>query len=275
MCATVAMDFFQRGIGSQFGAWLGGHFANPVALNAAIVLLSIASTMVFLVPAARDKLTKAKVEHKRLTLEIKRHGRAYYQDDASKTSTAEYEALRLRVNAHRGAVFRNLSRYWISALPRITDSSRTSRHVGKVPEPEVGVASENHRQAVRQERPILIHTASAALLSLGTFHPSIIKTSWPAGVSGAGSCTGSRSSAGARAIDVAPATKALRSIIMPLSPPDFSIDVFAAPTTKKRKPGLIAWRPRTEVRRRLQHHRQKLQCGGLVRAHAAWADCRH
>jgi hypothetical protein len=84
---------------------------------------------------------------------------------------------------------------------------------GFVPEPEVGVASENHRQTVRQERPILIHTASAALLSLGTFHPSIIKTSWPAGVSGVRSCTGSRSSAGARAIDVAPATKVLRSMM--------------------------------------------------------------
>jgi len=45
------------------------------------------------------------------------------------------------------------------------------------PEPELGVASENHRQVVRQERPILIHTASAASLSLGTFHPSIIKSS--------------------------------------------------------------------------------------------------
>jgi DHA1 family bicyclomycin/chloramphenicol resistance-like MFS transporter len=43
------------GIGSlfsQFGAFLGGHFASPVALNAAIVVLSIAcaSTMVFLIP---------------------------------------------------------------------------------------------------------------------------------------------------------------------------------------------------------------------------------
>jgi DHA1 family bicyclomycin/chloramphenicol resistance-like MFS transporter len=43
------------GIGSlfsQFGAFLGGHFASPVALNAAIVALSAAcaSTMIFLVP---------------------------------------------------------------------------------------------------------------------------------------------------------------------------------------------------------------------------------
>ena len=59
---------------SQLGAWLGGHFAGPVPLNAAIVLPSIASTM------------------------VSGHG------------------------------FRNLSQYWISALPRITDSSRTSRH---------------------------------------------------------------------------------------------------------------------------------------------------
>jgi DHA1 family bicyclomycin/chloramphenicol resistance-like MFS transporter len=53
--ASGAMGFLQMGIGSlfsQFGAWLGGHFATPVALNIAIVLLSIgcASTMIFLVP---------------------------------------------------------------------------------------------------------------------------------------------------------------------------------------------------------------------------------
>ena len=48
------------GIGSQFGAWAGRHFASPVPLNAAILLLSIASTMVFLVPRRyTDKLTKA------------------------------------------------------------------------------------------------------------------------------------------------------------------------------------------------------------------------
>src|ERR1700720_3922991 len=58
--ASGAMGFLQMGIGalfSQFGAWLGGHFATPVALNAAIVLLSAAcaSTMIFLVPR-RDML---------------------------------------------------------------------------------------------------------------------------------------------------------------------------------------------------------------------------
>jgi DHA1 family bicyclomycin/chloramphenicol resistance-like MFS transporter len=53
--ASGAMGFLQMGIGSlfsQFGAYLGGHFATPVALNAAIVILSIAcaSIMFFLVP---------------------------------------------------------------------------------------------------------------------------------------------------------------------------------------------------------------------------------
>src|SRR6202171_2606400 len=53
--ASGAMGFLQMGVGSlvsQFGAWLGGHFATPVPLNIAIVILSIAcaSTMIFLVP---------------------------------------------------------------------------------------------------------------------------------------------------------------------------------------------------------------------------------
>jgi DHA1 family bicyclomycin/chloramphenicol resistance-like MFS transporter len=53
--ASGAMGFLQMGVGSlfsQFGAYLGGHFATPVALNAAIVVLSAAcaSTMIFLVP---------------------------------------------------------------------------------------------------------------------------------------------------------------------------------------------------------------------------------
>ena len=47
------------------------------------------------------KLTKAqaKIEHVRLTLEIERHDRAYYQDDAPKVSDAEYDALRQRFNS--------------------------------------------------------------------------------------------------------------------------------------------------------------------------------
>jgi len=46
-------------------------------------------------------LTKAqaKVEHKRLALEIERHDRAYYQEDAPKISDAEYDGLRKRFNA--------------------------------------------------------------------------------------------------------------------------------------------------------------------------------
>jgi DNA ligase (NAD+) len=52
-------------------------------------------------PADVATLTKAqaKVEHMRLTLEIERHDKAYYQDDAPKISDAEYDALRRRFNA--------------------------------------------------------------------------------------------------------------------------------------------------------------------------------
>ena len=54
--ASGAMGFLQKGIGalvSQFGAYLGGHFAtHAAAQRRAIVALSIAcaSTMIFLVP---------------------------------------------------------------------------------------------------------------------------------------------------------------------------------------------------------------------------------
>jgi DHA1 family bicyclomycin/chloramphenicol resistance-like MFS transporter len=53
--ASGAMGFLQMGLGalvSQFGAWLGGHFATPLPLNIAIAVLSLlcVSTMVFLVP---------------------------------------------------------------------------------------------------------------------------------------------------------------------------------------------------------------------------------
>src|SRR5256885_5468644 len=46
-------------------------------------------------------LTKAqaKVELKRLTLELERHDKAYYQEDAPKISDAQYDALRKRFNA--------------------------------------------------------------------------------------------------------------------------------------------------------------------------------
>ncbi len=48
-----------------------------------------------------DTLTKAqaKVELKRLALEIERHDKHYYQEDAPKISDAEYDALRKRFNA--------------------------------------------------------------------------------------------------------------------------------------------------------------------------------
>ncbi len=53
--ASGAMGFLQMGIGSlvsQFGAYLGGHFATPLPLNFAIAFLSIgcAATMVFIIP---------------------------------------------------------------------------------------------------------------------------------------------------------------------------------------------------------------------------------
>lgn len=53
--ASGAMGFLQMGLGSllsQFGAYLGDHFATPAPLNAAIFALSLAcvSTMVFLIP---------------------------------------------------------------------------------------------------------------------------------------------------------------------------------------------------------------------------------
>src|ERR1700733_1104472 len=52
-------------------------------------------------PPAVDTLTKAqaKVEHKRLALEIEGHDKRYYQDDAPKISDAEYDVLRNRFNA--------------------------------------------------------------------------------------------------------------------------------------------------------------------------------
>jgi DNA ligase (NAD+) len=52
-------------------------------------------------PPAVDALTKAqaKVELKRLALEIESHDKHYYQEDAPKISDAAYDALRQRVNA--------------------------------------------------------------------------------------------------------------------------------------------------------------------------------
>lgn len=52
-------------------------------------------------PVDVAKLTKAqaKVELKRLALEIEGHDQRYYQDDAPKISDADYDALRKRFNA--------------------------------------------------------------------------------------------------------------------------------------------------------------------------------
>ena len=65
--ASGAMGFLQMGIGalvSQFGAYLGGHFATPVPLNIAIVILSAAcaSTMIFLVPRRNMVVSEELIE---------------------------------------------------------------------------------------------------------------------------------------------------------------------------------------------------------------------
>ena len=53
------------------------------------------------IPVDAAKLTKAqaRVEHMRLALELERHDRRYYQEDAPSISDAEYDALRQRYNA--------------------------------------------------------------------------------------------------------------------------------------------------------------------------------
>jgi MFS transporter, DHA1 family, multidrug resistance protein len=65
--ASGAMGFLQMGFGSlcsQFGAYLGGHFATPVPLNIAVLVLSLAcaSTMVFLVPRRSVVATEELIE---------------------------------------------------------------------------------------------------------------------------------------------------------------------------------------------------------------------
>ena len=68
-------------------------------------------------------LTKAqaKVEHKRLTLEIERHDKAYYQEDAPKISDAEYDALRQRFNAIE------------ARFPELVTSASPSQKIGAAP----------------------------------------------------------------------------------------------------------------------------------------------
>jgi DHA1 family bicyclomycin/chloramphenicol resistance-like MFS transporter len=65
--ASGAMGFLQMGLGSlfsQFGAYLGGHFATPVPTNIAIVVLSVAcaATMMFLVPRRGVVATEELIE---------------------------------------------------------------------------------------------------------------------------------------------------------------------------------------------------------------------
>src|SRR3954447_26848511 len=65
--ASGVMGFLQMGFGSlcsQFGAWLGGHFATPVPLNIAILVLSMAcaSSMIFLVPRGGSVATEELIE---------------------------------------------------------------------------------------------------------------------------------------------------------------------------------------------------------------------
>jgi DHA1 family bicyclomycin/chloramphenicol resistance-like MFS transporter len=65
--ASGAMGFLQMGLGSlvsQFGAYLGGHFATPVPLNIAIVILSAAcaSTMIFLIPRRNVVVSEELIE---------------------------------------------------------------------------------------------------------------------------------------------------------------------------------------------------------------------
>src|SRR5881392_722345 len=68
-------------------------------------------------------LTKAqaKVELKRLTLELERHDKAYYQDDAPKISDAEYDALRKRFNAIE------------ARFPEFVNSDSPSQKIGAAP----------------------------------------------------------------------------------------------------------------------------------------------
>lgn len=65
--AAGAMGFVQMGLGalsSQFGAYLGGHFATPVPLNAAILAMSVAcaAAMIFLMPRRSTILTEELIE---------------------------------------------------------------------------------------------------------------------------------------------------------------------------------------------------------------------
>src|SRR5580704_838967 len=74
-------------------------------------------------PPAVDTLTKAqaKVELKRLALQLEAHDKCYYQDDAPKISDAEYDALRQRYNAIE------------KRFPEFVTSDSPSQKVGAAP----------------------------------------------------------------------------------------------------------------------------------------------
>ena len=72
-------------------------------------------------PVAKLTAAQAKVEHKRLALEIEGHDRLYYQDDAPKISDAEYDALRQRVNAIE------------ARFPELVTSDSPSQKIGAAP----------------------------------------------------------------------------------------------------------------------------------------------
>src|SRR5882762_3321412 len=74
-----------------------------------------------LTDAAQLTKAQAKVELKRLALEIESHDRLYYQEDAPKISDADYDALRKRVNAIE------------ARFPELVTSESPSQKVGAAP----------------------------------------------------------------------------------------------------------------------------------------------
>jgi DNA ligase (NAD+) len=72
-------------------------------------------------PVADLTKAQAKVEHKRLALEIETNDRLYHQEDAPKITDAEYDALRLRFNAIE------------TRFPEFVTSESPSQKVGAAP----------------------------------------------------------------------------------------------------------------------------------------------
>src|SRR5665213_3893137 len=64
---------------------------------------------------------QAKTEHMRLALELERHDKRYYQDDAPSVTDAEYDALRQRYNAIE------------KRFPELVTSESPSQKVGAQP----------------------------------------------------------------------------------------------------------------------------------------------